>query len=425
VLQFANMFDLVQLRLTAGNGGNGRVSFRREKFVPKGGPDGGNGGEGGSIYLRASKSLNTLQHFAGVKEFAAKSGQPGGQGHSEGQAGEDLVLDVPIGTRVWLLAENKPSRLRRTHHVYESQTEPVIRHKMLKLSVKGGWVEPLPTDELLPVNFTEDVAVLNAPDEDQIFRSESLKKTRLADVPKLLFAELTEEGQTVLICRGGPGGRGNNAFKGSTNTTPIQAEYGIPGEKKAVILELRLIADVGLVGYPNAGKSTLLSIVTRANPKIANYPFTTLEPNLGVMFSEEAGGKDIVLADIPGLIEGASKGKGLGYEFLRHVQACRVLLFVLSLEETLIFNSDISEKEKAQQLWDQYQVLLKELKEYDSELLSRPSLVTVSKADLYSPELLEAITKVFTKHKLEIIPISAITKKGIFLLQHALRAHLY
>ncbi len=418
------MFDLVQLRLIAGNGGNGRVSFRREKYIPKGGPDGGNGGNGGNIYLKASKAVNTLQHFAGVKEYAAQSGQAGGQNNREGEGGEDLLLEVPVGTQVWLVAENKISRIRRTFRPSEAQMDPIIKHQMLTLSVKGGRPAPLPPDEIFPISQTEDTAVSNTSEESRIFRSETFKKLRFQDIPRLLLTELTDEGQTVLICRGGLGGRGNDAFKGSTNTTPIQSEYGTPGEKKVVVLELRLIADVGLVGYPNAGKSTLLSIVTRANPKIANYPFTTLEPNLGVMFSKEAGGRDIVLADIPGLVEGASKGKGLGYEFLRHIQACRVLLFVLSLDESIIFDLNLSNGKKAGLLWEQYQILVSELSEYNTSLLERPSLVALSKADLYSPELLVAINKQFAKHNLEVISFSSITKKGISPLQHALRAYL-
>lgn len=416
------MFDLVQLRLNAGNGGNGRVSFRREKFISKGGPDGGNGGNGGSIIIKAVRSLNTLQHFAGVKEFSAEHGQIGGPSNMEGNAGEDLIIEVPIGTRVWLTAENFISKVRRTYRPHEGQSGPVIKHKKFQLSVKGGRVEPLPPDEVEPIQDIETTGSENS-EEAQVTRSETLQKTRFQDIPKKLLIELNEEGQTYLVCKGGQFGRGNDTFKSSINTTPIEAEYGIPGEKKHILLELRLIADIGLVGFPNAGKSTLLSIVTRANPKIANYPFTTLEPNLGVMFSEEAGGRDIVMADIPGLIEGASQGKGLGYEFLRHVQASRALLFVVSLDEKEIF-SETTDEEKAELLWNQYITLIDELKKYDLSLLEKPSIISLSKTDLYSADLLKNITSYFRTHELEILPFSAVTRSGVNLLQHVLRAHV-
>lgn len=424
------MFDLVQLRLFAGDGGNGRVSFRREKFIAKGGPDGGNGGHGGNIYLRASRGLNSLQHYAGVKEFIAKSGEAGGQKNQIGGHGEDLHLEVPVGTRVWLLADNRVSRIRRRFHRSEAQAEPNIKHQILTLSVKGGRVEPIVPDDLEPVKPDEEreaVITNDAQSESHdtvVQRSTSLRNQRLQDMNKLFLVELLEEGQEVLIAKGGEGGKGNTLFKGSTNTTPITAEYGIPGERREVILELRLIADVGLVGYPNAGKSTLLSVITRANPKIANYPFTTLEPNLGVMFSEEAGGRDIVLADIPGIIEGASTGKGLGYEFLRHVQASKALLFVLSLDEPQIYDEDISAQEKADLLWKQFQVLEKELKDYDESLLEKAVVVSLSKAELYEPELVQLIKEQFTSQNVEIVPFSSITRQGLDELQHQLRAFL-
>lgn len=433
------MFDLVQLRLFGGNGGNGRVSFRREKYIPKGGPDGGNGGRGGSIYLRATRSLNSLQHFAGVKEYVAQSGQAGGAKNQIGRDGEDLYLEVPVGTRVWLLGENTVSKIRRTFRPHEGHAEPVIKHQILTLSVHGGRPYPLEPDEVQPVNLEkedefstaaereeqESSRQASAQDDDiQVLRSDSLKNKRLQDISKVMFIELLEEGQEVLIAKGGEGGRGNTTFKGSTNTTPITAEYGIPGERKEVILELRLIADVGLVGYPNAGKSTLLSVMTRANPKIANYPFTTLEPNLGVMFSEEAGGRDIVMADIPGIIEGASQGKGLGYEFLRHVQASKVLLFVLSLDEAVIFDDSVTENEKAEMLWQQYQVLAKELREFDKELLSRPIVVGLSKSELYTAEFIKLVTQQFQEHELELVTFSSATRLGLDDLKHALRGHL-
>lgn len=433
------MFDLVQLRLIAGNGGNGRVSFRREKYIPKGGPDGGNGGRGGSIYLRAVKSLNSLQHFSGVKEYVAPAGQHGGAKNQIGRDGDDMYLEVPVGTRVWLVGENHVSKIRRTFHPHEGQSEPVIKHRVLTLSVSGGLPEVPPVDEIEPLNLEKEERFSTAAeleeqaesvknsvqDEDmEVHRSTSLKNKRLQDIPKVMLVELTEEGQEYLIVKGGNEGRGNTMFKGPRNTTPITSEYGIPGERKEVILEMRLIADVGLVGYPNAGKSTLLSVMTRANPKIANYPFTTLEPNLGVMFSEEAGGRDIIMADIPGIIEGASEGKGLGLEFLRHVQASRVLLFVLSLDEPVIFDTTADDQKRADMLWEQYQVLYNELRDFDAELVTRPIVIGLSKAELYSPDLTAAIAARFAKESLVLVPFSSTTRSGLEDLKRALRVHL-
>jgi GTP-binding protein len=424
------MFDLVQLRLLAGNGGNGRVSFRREKYIPKGGPDGGNGGHGGSIYLRANKSLNSLQHYAGMKEFVAQSGQAGGAKNQIGADGQDLYLEVPVGTRVWLVAENRVSRIRRRFHPTEAQSAPTLKHQILTLSVKGGRPDPLEPDEMEQVNpdIERDEVIENDAQteshETTVQRSSSLKNKRLKDIQKILYAELLEDGEELLLAQGGEGGRGNTLFKSSTNTTPITSEYGIPGEQKEIILELRLIADVGLVGYPNAGKSTLLSVITRANPKIANYPFTTLEPNLGVMFSEEAGGRDIVLADIPGIIEGASEGKGLGYDFLRHVQACQALLFVLSLDEPVIYDESVPNDQKAILLWDQYTVLRKELQDYDQELAQKAMVVSLSKAELYDSELLVSIQQQFKSNGLHILPFSSLTRQGLDELQHTLRSLL-
>jgi len=422
------MFDLVQLKLISGNGGNGRVSFRREKFIAKGGPDGGNAGDGGNIFLRATQKVNTLQHFSGVKEFTATAGQGGGKQNMEGHNGESLYLEVPVGTRVWLTGENTISKKRRVYKPREGRLEPVLQPKLFFLTVNGGLPEVREPDDIKPIQLDREPDAVTEDEDHQvdelIFRSESLKNVRLQDIPKLQLVELNKEGETVLICKGGRGGRGNMLFKSSTNTTPIEAEYGEFGEQKAVLLEMRLIADVGLVGYPNAGKSTLLSIMTRANPKIASYPFTTMEPNLGVMFSNEGDGRDIVMADIPGIIEGASRGKGLGYEFLRHIQASKVLLFVLSLDETVIYQEDSADFNKAELIWQQYLVLEKELESYDQTLKAKPRLYGLSKSDLYSPELIAEVQKLFSSYQKEILPFSSLTRQGTQLLQHVLRSHI-
>src|SRR3990167_4047124 len=236
------MIDYAKITVTGGNGGGGKVAWRQDKFVIKGGPDGGNGGLGGSVYLTADPNLNTLKNFQFQKKFKAEDGGRGGKNRRTGRGGQDLIIKVPVGTVV----------------------------------------------------------------------NKSL--------------DLVKPGESICVARGGHGGRGNWVFRSPTLTTPKFADPGEPGEVKILALELKLLADVGLIGLPNAGKSTLLSVLTKATPKIADYPFTTLEPNLGVMQLIESA---FVLADIPGLIEGASVGKGLGVEFLRHIERCKILVHVL------------------------------------------------------------------------------------------------
>lgn len=358
------MIDLIKLTLQAGKGGDGRVSFHRAKYVPKGGPDGGDGGDGGSLYLVGDKNINTLQDFAGHTSYQAQDGEMGGGDRKFGKKGADLYLHVPLGTVVW-----------------EVEDELQIDSKQL-------------TGE--QIDDFEDVMIV---------RQKELKNIRLQDIPKKRVVEILSDGQEYQICKGGKGGRGNDHFKSSTNTTPRYAEKGTPGEKKEVFLELKLLADVGLVGYPNAGKSTFLSLVTHANPKIANYPFTTLTPNLGVASSH---GRELVIADIPGIIEGASQGKGLGIQFLRHIERCRVLMFVLFID-----NVELTEKEQVQQVWDSYSELLKELREYNQDLLNLPMIITLNKIDLYSPQVIEDIRNVFQQKGYPVFTWSGLSKEGV------------
>lgn len=435
------MFDLVKLHLQAGSGGYGKVSFRREKFIPKGGPDGGNGGAGGSIYLVGNRHLNTLQHYAGVKKFIAPPGQNGAGQNQIGHKGEDLILEVPVGTTVWLLAENETSRKRRIHHAYEGNR---LKEHLQKyyLDKPVGHPPAREPDEAKPVDLVRNAGLPHpfatvddeqeqAQDDqremqEQLLRSPSLKNVNVRRIPKLKIAEITEDGQKILLCQGGIGGRGNDTFKAPDNTTPYEAEYGSFGEDKVVLFELRLLADVGLIGYPNAGKSTLLSVVTKANPKVANYPFTTIEPNLGVMsLHNQVTGretKDIVIADLPGIIEGASEGKGLGFDFLRHVQGCQVLLYVLTLDEPTLFNPDLSDDEKAKMLFAQYKTLHTEMKEFDPGLLSKRIILSLSKKDLYAPTLIEKLKLSFAKHHVDLIPFSTVTHDGVDALQQTLAA---
>ncbi len=310
------MVDVAKVIVESGKGGNGSFSFRREKYVPKGGPDGGDGGDGGDVYLVATSAKQTLRDFAGHPKFKAQDGGQGGGRQKSGQKGRDIKVEVPLGTVVWEL--------------------------------------------------------------DEIG-----EKTRLG--------EIVSPGDRLLVAKGGFGGRGNIHFKNSTNRTPLEYEEGGEGEQKTLLLELKLIADIGLVGLPNAGKSTLLSVVTRAQPKIADYPFTTLEPNLGVMeldFGEAT--QRYIMADIPGLIEQASQGKGLGHRFLRHIERSRVLLYLLYVPEENL--ADTAE-EQVKILYDQYQTLVNELETYDPSLLERPHLVAINKSDLLSVEFAQVLAK--------------------------------
>lgn len=288
-------YDHVKIQVKAGNGGNGSSHFRREKFIPFGGPDGGDGGRGGSVYLEATSSTNTLIDYRYSSHFKAEAGENGSRQRMHGAKGADVTLKVPCGT--------------------------IVR---------------------------------DAVSNEQI-------------------ADLVEDGQSVMVARGGRGGLGNVHFATATNQAPHEAQKGEPGNEHGIMLELRLIADVGLVGYPNAGKSTLLSVVSAAQPKIADYPFTTLTPNLGVVAVGQRGSgfdSSFVLADIPGLIEGAAEGVGLGHEFLRHVQRTRLLIHIL---DGAAFDRDP---------WQDFLTINRELGAYDERLASRPQIVVFNKMDL-------------------------------------------
>src|SRR5690554_4213582 len=289
------LVDEAEITVTAGKGGNGCVGFRREKFIPKGGPDGGDGGDGGSVWLQADENLNTLVDFRHQRRFQAQRGE-GGMGQQKyGKGGDDLVITVPVGTVV----------------------------------------TNVDTDEVI--------------------------------------GDMTEHGQRLLVARGGKGGLGNMHFKSSTNRTPRQSTPGEPGEERALRLELKLLADVGLLGFPNAGKSTLVRAVSAATPRVADYPFTTLYPNLGVVSVEPA--RSFVIADIPGLIEGAADGAGLGALFLRHIQRTRLLLHLVEVEP--LDGSDPVE---------QVRTIERELEKFDAGLLDKPRWLLLNKADLVPAE---------------------------------------
>lgn len=311
--------DYARIHIISGAGGNGCISFRREKYVPKGGPNGGDGGKGGDIILKASVHLNTLLPFRYKKKFRAGRGKHGMGGNKTGQNGKDLIILVPCGS--------------------------VIKN--------------YETGEVL--------------------------------------AELLKDGEEIVILKGGKGGRGNTHFKSSTNQAPRYAEKGEPGKEMLIEIELKLIADVGLVGFPNSGKSTLISKISSAKPKIADYPFTTLVPNLGIV--QYKNYNSFVVADIPGLIEGASEGKGLGLQFLRHIERTRLLVF-------LVDASQLDEKNHKLFLKD-YKILLNELEKYSTGLLDKPRILCFSKADLITNSLAKKLSRI--KVEEPVLLISSIT----------------
>ena len=315
--------DYAKIIIKSGNGGDGAVTFRREKYVAAGGPDGGDGGKGGSIYFRVDPNANTLVDFRYTKKFKAENGENGSGSNKYGKAGEDLYIDVPIGTII-----------------KDAETGKVV-------------------------------------------------------------ADLSEEGQEELVLKGGRGGKGNSHFATATRQVPRFAQAGEDGEEKEVILELKLLADVGLLGFPNVGKSTFLSRVTDAKPKIANYHFTTIEPNLGVVKAKN--GESFVIADIPGIIEGASEGVGLGIQFLRHVERTRLLLHVI----------DVSGIEGRNPVEDYY-TINKELKEYSEKLATRKQILVANKLDIMQDDTgLKELEKLAKKEGLELFKISGVTGEGI------------
>jgi len=312
--------DEAQIWVKAGDGGNGCMSFRREKFVPKGGPDGGDGGKGGSIYFQAVENLDTLMDFTGKHHWRARNGQPGSRNNKHGANGQDLIIPVPPGTLIYDVDLN------------------------------------------------------------------------------LLLKDLNNVAMLVCVCRGGRGGKGNKAFATSTNQAPRYAEPGKKGQERNIRLELKLIADVGLVGMPNAGKSTLISRCSAARPKIADYPFTTLEPVLGIV--ELSDFRRFVMADIPGLIEGAHNGAGLGFEFLKHIERTRIIVHILDIMPTIGSNPA-----------GNYRAIRSELEQYSKELAKKEEVIVANKIDL-DPDG-KIVKDLRKKLKKEIYPISAVTGEGI------------
>jgi len=317
IMQF---IDRAEIEVLAGKGGDGIVAFRREKYVPAGGPAGGNGGKGGSVFLVAMENLQTLLDFQYARSFKAENGDRGGPNNRTGAAGEDLYLEVPCGTVV-----------------YDRETGEII-------------------------------------------------------------GDLVLSGQVLCVAEGGKGGLGNKYFLSNRNRAPEYALPGLPGEHKLLRLELKLLAEVGIIGLPNAGKSTLISALSAAKPKIADYPFTTLVPNLGVV--RKPTGDGTVFADIPGLIEGAHEGAGLGHEFLRHIERTRLLLHLIDAS--------------SEQPLSDYQVIQQELVAYDRGLAERPQILALNKVDAVDEATVEALVqRLEEKTGMQVLPISAVTRQGL------------
>lgn len=314
----SNFVDYVKIFCRSGKGGSGSMHFRREKYIPKGGPDGGDGGRGGDIILRGNAQLWTLLHLRYTKHLYAEDGVSGGKNQLTGAAGNDVYIDVPLGTVAYTAEEHEQ------------------------------------------------------------------------------MAEITEDKQEIVLLKGGRGGKGNAFFKSATQQAPKFAQPGEPAQEQWITLELKLLADVGLVGFPNAGKSTLLSVVSAAKPEIADYPFTTLVPNLGIVGYRDH--RSFVMADIPGIIEGAAEGKGLGIRFLRHIERNSTLLFMVPA------NTDDVKKE--------YDILLNELKQYNPELLDKDRILAITKCDLVDDDKIKEIKKHLPK-KIPHVFICSVTGQGI------------
>ena len=347
--------DKAKVSLKAGKGGDGAVSFRREIYIPKGGPDGGDGGKGGDIIFRADRNTNTLVDFRFTPILTAEDGKNGSGQRSAGRSGKDLVIDVPVGTVIYRVGELGGG-----------------------FSSTGDGPGRAPKNVLRSKNFGEG-------------------EGPAGPVDRKMLADLTQDGQIAVIAHGGSGGFGNAHFKSSTRQAPIIAEVGEPGEEFEAELELKSMADVGLVGLPNAGKSTFLSVVSNAKPEIADYAFTTITPNLGVATIDD---RDLLIADIPGLIEGASEGKGLGHDFLRHVDRTAVLLHLID-----VYNDDAGES---------YQIIRNELDKY-SVLASRPEVVALTKCEGVDSDIIKMqMASILAKNPdAKVLAISSSAHQGI------------
>ena len=373
--------DQIKVFAQAGHGGKGCVAFLRETFRPKGGPSGGNGGRGGDVILEADHDLNNLiQQFYNSRLIAEKGEAGLGKG-MDGRAGKDLIVKVPCGTLVWRLPAKEVPAEQDEENEDGEQTE---RKPMMLSSSKREVIRHAGTERALEISLEDDDTVSGPPE---------------ANEEKTLVADLTEHGQRFVLCKAGRGGLGNRNFATSTRQTPRFAQPGEAGDEGDFLLELRIVAEVGLVGYPNAGKSTLLTAISHARPKVAPYPFTTLHPQIGIV--EYADWKRLTVCDVPGLIEGAHQNVGLGHAFLRHIKRCRVLILLVDMAGT-----------DGRAPWDDYKQLLTELELYDPAMLEKPRLVVANKMD---EPVAEQNLKAFKRkiRKTPVLPISAAFDEGI------------
>ena len=374
--------DEIKIYARAGHGGKGCVAFHREAYVAKGGPSGGNGGRGGSVILQADHDLNNLIAQYYQPRLIAKDGEAGMGKGMDGHAGKDLVIKVPCGTLVWKLDDgNLPAKKTED----EDEDEQEEEGKVFKTTASSR-----PMIRSASGVFAQEIDLSK---ENAEGSSESESENRE------LAADLTEHGQEFILCKGGRGGLGNRNFATAARQTPRFAQPGEPGDEGNFLFELRIMAEVGLVGYPNAGKSTLLTAISKARPKIAPYPFTTLHPQIGIVEYEDW--KRLTVCDVPGLIEGAHMNVGLGHEFLRHIQRCKILVLLLDMAGT-----------DARAPWDDYKNLLRELELYDPALLERPRMVVANKMD---EAVAEKNLKEFKKKikKVTVLPISAAFDQGV------------
>ena len=370
--------DEIKIYARAGHGGKGCVAFQREKYRPKGGPSGGNGGRGGDVILEADHDLNNLINQYYQPRLIAQSGEQGMGKGMDGHAGKDLVVKVPCGTLVWRTESNDQPEAVEVPE--QPSSRPALQSSMSKrplFRVSSG-VTAMEVD-------------LSADGDEPAPASGHRPQGELV-------VDLTQHGQRFVLCKGGRGGLGNRNFATATRQTPRFAQPGEAGDEGDFLLELRIMAEVGLVGYPNAGKSTLLTAISRARPKIAPYPFTTLHPQIGIV--EYADFHRLTVCDVPGLIEGAHSNVGLGHEFLRHIERCVVLVLLLDMAGT-----------DGRAPWDDYQSLLNELELYDPGLLERPRLVVANKMD--EPPAEENLKKFKRRiRKTPVLPIAAAFDQG-------------
>ena len=385
--------DQIKVFGQAGHGGKGCVAFLRETFRPKGGPSGGNGGRGGDVILEADHDLNNLiQQFYNPRLIAEKGEAGGGKG-MDGRAGKDLIVKVPCGTLVWRFpAKEVPAEETDDEDDLGEGKEEKERKPMMLSSSKRQVIRHAGTERALEISLEDGDTEAEAP---------------LANEEKTLVADLTEHGQRFILCKAGRGGLGNRNFATSTRQTPRFAQPGEPGDEGDFLLELRIVAEVGLVGYPNAGKSTLLTAISHARPKVAPYPFTTLHPQIGIV--EYTDWKRLTVCDVPGLIEGAHQNVGLGHAFLRHIKRCQVLVLLVDMAGT-----------DGRAPWDDYKQLLTELELYDPAMLEKPRLVVANKMD---EPVAEQNLKTFKKkiRKTPVLPISAAFDGGIEKFKLAIR----